>query len=69
VALALSEGGGLLDLPLERMRSVDERIGEDVYEALSLESVVNARASFGGTATARVTEAVAAAKEELARDA
>jgi len=69
VALALSEGCGLLDLPLERMREVDGRIGEDVYQALSLESVVNARASFGGTATARVAEAIAAAKEELSRGA
>src|SRR5690606_33532831 len=67
VALALDEGVGLSDLPLERMREADERIGEDVYEALSLESVVNARASFGGTATARVAEAIAAAKEELDR--
>jgi len=69
VAVALEEGCGLADLPLERMRSVEERIGEDVYEALRLESVVNARASFGGTATARVAEAIAAAKEELAGDA
>ncbi len=69
VALALGEGVGLSDLPLERMREVDERIGEDVYVALRLESVVNARASFGGTATARVAEAIAAAKEELTRGA
>ncbi len=69
VAEALGRGVGLLDLPLAAMRAVDERIGEDVFEALSLESVVNARASFGGTATARVREAIAAAKEELARGA
>ncbi len=69
VALALDEGVGLLGLTLEQMRSVDERVGEDVFAALSLEAVVDARASQGGTATARVAEAVAAAKEELERGA
>src|SRR5690606_1723383 len=52
VALALDEGVGLADLGLERMRAVDPRIGPDVHEALRLESVVDARASLGGTATA-----------------
>jgi len=69
VALALDEGVGLADLGLERMRAVDPRIGPDVHEALRLESVVDARASLGGTATARVAEAIAAAKEELGRGA
>src|SRR5690554_1732209 len=69
VAEALGRGVGLLDLPLAAMRAVDPRIGPDVHEALRLENVVDARASLGGTATARVAEAIAAAKEELGRGA
>ncbi len=69
VALAIERGVGLADLPLSDLRSVDERISEDVYVALDLDQVVDARASHGGTARQRVTEAVMAAKEEFERGA
>ncbi len=65
VSVALDEGVGLADLPLERLRSVDERIGDDVYVALRLENVIDARASYGGTATERVREAIEVAKGVL----
>ncbi len=69
VALAIERGIGLADLPLSEMRSVDERIGEDVFVALELDQVVDARASYGGTARQSVAEAVIAAKKEFERGA
>ena len=69
VSMALEEGVGLADLPLERLRAVEGRISQDVYEALGLEAVVDARASHGGTATLRVKDAIEAAKEDLNRGA
>ena len=38
------------------MQAVDAAITEDVFKVLSLESSVNSRMSFGGTAPARVAE-------------
>ena len=69
VSMALEEGVGLADLPLERLQAVEGRITQDVYEALGLEAVVDARASHGGTATLRVKDAIEAAKEDLNRGA
>ncbi len=69
VAMALGAGVTLEELTLDQLRSVDDRIANDVYDALSLDAVVNARASLGGTATARVARAIEAAKEDLKRGA
>ncbi|HYC05232.1 MAG TPA: argininosuccinate lyase [Azospirillaceae bacterium] len=65
VKLAEERGCGLADLPLDAMRSVDPRITDDVYPVLALQASVDSRTSFGGTAPARVREAVAAAKERF----
>ena len=48
VALGLQEGKDLQDLGLERMQEVSSLIEEDVYAALNLEAVVDARTSYGG---------------------
>ncbi|MED4754696.1 argininosuccinate lyase [Brevibacillus choshinensis] len=44
----------LLELTLDEFQSFSDVIGEDVYEALALETVVNARNVLGGTARNQV---------------
>ncbi len=68
VSLAVQQGVALEELPLADLQAVDARIGPDVYEVLKLESVVDARRSYGGTARERVLEQVAAASADLARE-
>ena len=63
VALAEQRGCGLADLPLDAMRQVERRISKDIYTVLSNKASVDSRTSFGGTAPARVREAVKAARE------
>jgi argininosuccinate lyase len=54
VLRALALGCGLAALPLEEYRLLSDRIGGDVYDALSVEASVNRRRSYGGTAPANV---------------
>ena len=65
VARCSSEGIALEDLPLSEMQAASARIEKDVYEALSLESVVEARSSYGGTAPAEVARQIEKARERL----
>ncbi|MGA8942273.1 MAG: argininosuccinate lyase [Thermoactinomyces sp.] len=55
----------LTDCSLEEFRRFSPEIGEDVYEALELNQVVEARKSFGGTAKKQVLETLARKKETL----
>mgnify|MGYP001192846907 FL=1 len=48
----------LLDMSLAEFQSFSGVIGEDVYEALAVETVVNARNVLGGTARAQVEEQI-----------
>ena len=61
VKLAESKGLALDQLSLDDLQTIDARIDARVYDALSVEASVAARASYGGTAPdqvrARVTEA------------
>lgn len=66
VSAALEANVGLEDLALATMRAVDPRIDEDVYAALDLEAVVDARDSYGGTSRAQVAAAIARVRGELA---
>ena len=65
VALGLSEEKDLQDLGLERMQEVSSLIEEDVYAALNLEAVVDARTSYGGTARVQVEGQIAKARGTL----
>ncbi|HAL89865.1 MAG TPA: argininosuccinate lyase, partial [Erythrobacter sp.] len=47
------------------LKAIDERIDERVFDALSVDASVAARASYGGTAPQRVRQQVAAAKQRL----
>ena len=65
VKLAESKGVALDALSLDELRKIDTRIDEGVFGALSVDSSVAARASYGGTAPVRVREQVAAARSAL----
>ena len=65
VKAAEERGCDLADLPIEVLQAIDGRIGQGVYDVLSVEASVRSRTSYGGTAPARVQEQVAAAKEAL----
>ncbi len=62
VKLAESRGVPLDRLPLTDLQAIDQRIGEGVFAALSIEASVAARASHGGTAPAEVRKRVAEAR-------
>ena len=66
VAAAEASGKALDQLSLEELRAVDPRIDERVLPRLSVEASVAARRSAGGTAPERVSEAIAAARAEIA---
>jgi len=55
----------LADLPLDVLRSIDERVDHRVFDVLSVDASVRSRTSYGGTAPVRVREQIAAAKEVL----
>jgi len=63
VLLATERGCGLGDLPLGDYRSLSPRIGDDVYEALSLAASVGRRTSQGGTAPVNLKRRLAALKK------
>jgi argininosuccinate lyase len=54
VAKAAEAGLPLHRLPLEAMREIEPRIGEDVFSVLSVDKSVKSRVSFGGTAPKNV---------------
>jgi argininosuccinate lyase len=54
VAMAAGRKVGLEKLSLEDMRSVEPRIGEEVFGVLGVERSVRSRTSYGGTAPANV---------------
>ena len=64
VKRAEARGCALADLPLSEFQAVEPAIGEAVYQILDIERSVASRASYGGTAPARVREAVAAARRK-----
>ena len=68
VRLAESRAVALDSLPLADLAAIDPRIDERVFAALSVEASVAARASYGGTAPARVGEQVASARRALGMD-
>jgi len=65
VRLAESKGLALDALSLEDLQAIDGRIDGRVHRALSVDSSVSARTSYGGTAPVRVKEQVAAARKAL----
>lgn len=58
VAKAESKGVDLSKLSLDELREVDERLNEKAKEKLNLQNSMNARQSYGGTATKAVLEQI-----------
>jgi len=65
VAICLKEGVSLESLPVERMYEESALIEPDVMDCLQLDAVVNARNSFGGTATKEVERQIELARGDL----
>ena len=65
VALADQRGVPLDEIPFEDLARLSDRIGEDVYDALTLDAAVAARNHFGGTAPGAVRAAIEAARSRL----
>ena len=68
VTYGMGKGLELHELELEELRRFSPLVGEDAYEALSLESTLASKRQAGGTAPVRVAEALAAARESLRRE-
>ncbi|WP_379548907.1 argininosuccinate lyase [Qipengyuania sp. DSG2-2] len=65
VKLAEQRGLALDALPLEDLQAIDARIDARVFDALSVDASVAARASYGGTAPEQVRAQVQRAKADL----
>ena len=67
LVLACEKQGRAIDeLSLDELRTFSPQFQEDIYDAVSLETCVNARALPGGPAPSAVREHIAAAKRLLA---
>ncbi len=65
VKVAIQQGVDLSQLSLATLQGFNSAITQDVFEVLSLRGSLNARQVLGGTAPARVREAVAAHRVRL----
>lgn len=66
VAYALDQGKELHELSLKELKGFSTLIGEEIFELLTTEQMIQRRASFGGTAAANVRAAIAVAEAQLA---
>jgi len=65
VKTAIAKGVDLAQLPLQELQAFDARIGDDVFEVLSLRGSLNARDILGGTAPAQVRAQIARHRARL----
>lgn len=65
VAMCIERNCELQDLPLEELRALSPAFGEDFYKSLTLASVLAMHDVPGGTAPARVRQAIGAAKKKI----
>ncbi len=68
VLLCEKRGCDLDDLSLEDFKAESDLFEEDIAGALDLESIVEARTTFGGTGSSAVREQMEAARTQLASD-
>lgn len=66
VGYGVEQGKDLAEMSLDELRQFSDRIGDDVYQVLTLEGSVNARNHLGGTAPEQVRQAVDRGRELLA---
>jgi argininosuccinate lyase len=65
VRVALDKGCELDGLPLSELQKLSPEFGEDFYASITLAATVDCHDVIGGTARARVHEAVASARARL----
>lgn len=65
VAYSIANGISLEEIPLEKLNEFSEKIKEDFYEAISLETCVNERKVYGGPAREAMNKCLKNAKEFL----
>jgi argininosuccinate lyase len=65
VSFALGKQKELHELTLDELQSFSPLIRRDIFSKLSIQQMVDRRACYGGTATATVKKAVAAAEKQL----
>ncbi|MCG6910723.1 MAG: argininosuccinate lyase [Deltaproteobacteria bacterium] len=65
VGYALGQGKELHELTLTELQQFSSLITEDIFDFLSIETMIDRRRSFGGTATENVAAAIAAGEKEL----
>ncbi|ADI82995.1 argininosuccinate lyase [Geobacter sulfurreducens] len=62
VAYCIANGKDLPDLTMDEWQGFSDKIGEDIFDAITLEASVNARVATGGTALERVKAEIERAK-------
>jgi len=67
VRFALEKGVELNALTLEELRQFGPEFAEDFFAAIALDATLDCHSSVGGTARERVSQALAAAQERIAR--
>ena len=65
VVQAIKRGVELQELSLDELRAISTLIESDVFTVLSVEQTLETKSQFGGTAPAKVDEALAAARQSL----
>lgn len=65
VAMCIERNCELQDLPLDELRALSPAFGEDFYQSLTLASVLAMHDVPGGTAPARVRQAIGAARKKI----
>lgn len=65
VLAAIEMGRELHEMPLAKLSEISQDIGQDVFDALSLETTLNTKGQAGGTSPARVADALKAARERM----
>lgn len=65
VLYAVEQGRELHELGIDEFRQFSEHIGDDVFEALSLERTLGSKSRTGGTSPERVAEAIEKARRLL----
>ncbi len=65
VQYCIRSGKELSDCTLEEFKTFHKAFNEDVFPCLDIASAIDRRRSVGGTATSRVKEAIARAREDL----
>ena len=65
VKAAETQGVSLSELPLANWQAISDLFEADIYQIFSLESAINARACWGGTAREQVLKQLALAKSKI----